>query len=415
MSDREITLFTGILGAAQYLKLLSSEFGQDITIEQAESLVINASDESLKFWGLKRHKKKMEEIAKKLYKTDTKGRLRVLIITTHCGMLSQTSGLSGGSLITHSKKALPKNVGKANATSSSEQAILEAKALIVKKLKEGYSESEEKALENEVILPMLAKVFANERHKIDWRTAYVQPKLDGMRCLDTPNGKISRKNTPITTMDHIEVKRPGTSTYVVDGELYAHGLTFQENMKIIKKKREGTESVKFHVYDIISKLPFIDRYALLIAVEQLSSNVEIVPTHKVTSMEEVQKYHSEFIAQGYEGTMIRWGDAGYKVNGRSENLLKYKDFMDMAYKIVDVVPSDANPEQGVIECEGYKGEENGERFTFRCGMKFSHAEREEILQNKDNYIGQTAEIRFFEFTDDGIPRFPVCVGFRLDK
>ena len=25
------------------------------------------------------------------------------------------------------------------------------------------------------------------------------------------------------------------------------------------------------------------------------------------------------------------------------------------------------------------------------------------------------KIRFFEYTDDGLPRFPVCVGFRLDK
>ena len=48
-------------------------------------------------------------------------------------------------------------------------------------------------------------------------------------------------------------------------------------------------------------------------------------------------------------------------------------------------------------------------------MKFSHAEREEILINKENYIGKTAEIRFFEYTEDGIPRFPVAVGIRLDK
>ena len=106
--------------------------------------------------------------------------------------------------------------------------------------------------------------------------------------------------------------------------------------------------------------------------------------------------------------MIRWGNEGYKVNGRSSNLLKYKDFIDIAAKVIDVVPSDKNPEQGVVHCE-YKGN------TFGCGMKFSHAEREEILTNKKKYIGKTAEIRFFEFTDQGLPRFPVCVGFRLDK
>jgi hypothetical protein len=48
-------------------------------------------------------------------------------------------------------------------------------------------------------------------------------------------------------------------------------------------------------------------------------------------------------------------------------------------------------------------------------MKFSHFERKMILEMKHEYIGQMAEVRFFEYTDGGIPRFPVCVGFRLDK
>ena len=38
-----------------------------------------------------------------------------------------------------------------------------------------------------------------------------------------------------------------------------------------------------------------------------------------------------------------------------------------------------------------------------------------IIEAGLSHIGQTAEVRFFEYTDGGIPRFPVCVGFRLDK
>jgi hypothetical protein len=48
-------------------------------------------------------------------------------------------------------------------------------------------------------------------------------------------------------------------------------------------------------------------------------------------------------------------------------------------------------------------------------MKFSHDEREEFLANKINYIDKISEVRFFEYSDTGVPRFPVCVGFRLDK
>ena len=50
--------------------------------------------------------------------------------------------------------------------------------------------------------------------------------------------------------------------------------------------------------------------------------------------------------------------------------------------------------------------------SFSCGMKFPHEAREEILRNKHMYIGQIAEVRFFEFTDGGLPRFPICYGFR---
>ena len=84
-----------------------------------------------------------------------------------------------------------------------------------------------------------------------------------------------------------------------------------------------------------------------------------------------------------------------------------KDFKDIACEIIDVTPSEKRPTHGIFVCE-----HNG--VTFGCGMKFPHKFREEVLINKEDYIGSTAEIRFFEYTDDGAPRFPVCVGIRLD-
>ena len=106
-----------------------------------------------------------------------------------------------------------------------------------------------------------------------------------------------------------------------------------------------------------------------------SKNIKVVPRFYVTNIDEVNEFHTTFLKEGYEGTMIRWGNEGYKVNGRSSNLLKYKDFQDIACEVVDVVPSDKNPEQGVVHCVL-----NGE--TFGCGMKFSHKDREEILKRK---------------------------------
>ena len=229
---------------------------------------------------------------------------------------------------------------------------------------------------------------------------------------------MSRTGKEIDTLKHIVLA--DLEDVVLDGELYAHGISFQENMKLIKKYRPHlTEQVKYHVYDIVMDAPFNERHDTLASlVRELDNpNIELVPTYLAFNKQQINEFHQGFIAQGYEGTMVRLIGEGYAVNKRSSQLLKYKDFLDEVYEVVDVIPSESRPEQGVVVC-AKPMEQAGENtwfHSFNCGMKFSHAEREEILTNKHNYIGKMAEIRFFEYTDAGIPRFPVCVGFRLDK
>ena len=349
-------------------------------------------------------------MSKTLFKTDSKGKVRILKLSTDGENLIQESGLETGKHTTTISKCVGKNIGRSNETTPSEQAILEMESKYKDKLTKGYFATREEALNTKVILPMLAKDAKKEMHKIEF-PCYIQPKLDGMRALGHEDtfGMMSRTGKTIDTVGHI-LESIANIDLILDGELYAHGLTFQENMKLIKKYRKGqTEDVKYHVYDLVLDMPFKDRYDMLKEVVNGVSNVEIVPTYVLKDEDDLKKYHTRFIAQGYEGSIIRWGDAGYKTAGRSSNLLKYKDFIDITAKVVDVIPSEKRPEQGIVLAKLDDGR------LFSTGMKFSHAERQQILIDKADYIGQTAEIRFFEYTDDGLPRFPVCVGFRLDK
>jgi len=356
---------------------------------------------------IKINKGMITDFVNTLYKKDSKGKLRLLSIETSHGLLIQTSGLSEGKKVEHSKMCKPKNVGRSNETTAQQQAVIEAEALIKKKLREGYFETATEALESKVLLPMLAKSYENEKHKIHY-PCYIQPKLDGMRSLKIGKKMKSRKNVEIDTMEHISLQESGMG--VLDGELYAHGLSFQENMRLIKKWRPETVKVKYHVYDFVSDKPFAERYELLKeAVSKCDDSVVLVPTFLISDEEQLKEYHQRFIEEGYEGTMVRWGDEGYKIAGRSSNLLKYKDFQDIACEVVDILPNDADPNQSTVECKLEDGQ------TFKSGMKFSHVQRAEILTNKSDYIGRIAEIRFFELSDTGIPRFPVCYGFRLDK
>lgn len=359
---------------------------------------------------------------KTLYKKDTKGKIRVLILSTEGAELIQKSGLLNGQLVEHRKICKAKNVGKVNATTPEQQAIAEMNSKIKDELDGGYYETLEEAENDTAVFPMLAKDFAKESKKIDWTSpVFAQPKLDGMRCLAfiSKSGKVklvSRDGKIIQNMMHIE-KQLSTinEDIILDGELYQHGLTFQENMSLIKRYQEGkTESICYNVYDVVQDKPFHTRIVnlnkILFMFDEQSCIVE-VNTHTIENENELRELHEQFVSNGYEGTIVRHGEESYKVGGRSSHLLKYKDFIDIAEPIVDVIPGDQRPEWGVPVF--YL---NGDpSMRFEAGTRMTHEERMDLLANKDQYIGKTAEIRFFQYTDKGVPRFPVMVGFRLDR
>lgn len=364
----------------------------------------------------------------KLYKKDSKGKIRELNIFAEGADIVQISGLIEGKKVEHRTTCKPKNVGRSNETTAEEQALSEVKSKITKKRREGYFDTVEEAKNTEVVLPMLAKDYKKQAHKIDWnKGVYLQPKLDGMRCLafvkkDGNVKLMSRDGKTVENMQHIEKVLSNLGIDIVlDGELYVHGENFQTNMKYIKKYRKGlTEKIKFCMYDLISDEVFSKRTENLSEIfnnlanqneeDLFDGNFPITNcgTSLIYSQDKITEYHNLFLKEGFEGTMVRIPTSIYKVNGRSSELLKYKDFKDIACTIVDIGPAKRRPTwaRPVVEW-------NGKRFA--CGTKMSHADREEMLKNKADYIGKTAEIRYFEESEEGIPRFPVMVGVRLDK
>ena len=361
---------------------------------------------------------------KTLYKKDSKGKIREWTICTIDDELIQKSGIVDGKLVEHNKLCKSKNVGKSNSTTGSEQAILEMESLIKSKFSEGYFKTKDEAENEVVILPMLASDYNKFSKKIDWNNCYVQPKLDGMRCLAIiENGQVtlkSRDGKIIENMDHItEALKMVEHDCILDGELYCHGNSFQENMKLIKKYRKGeTEKVHYHVYDIDSDHEFRERTKeVFMHLHDLNNEyIDDVDTNEVKSMEDVNKYHKEFLSQGYEGSIIRHGDKPYELDKRSTSLLKYKDFQDIDAEIIDITPNDSNPLHGTPLLKYSVNKPSGVSISvFKAGVKMSHEERVDLLANKHLYIGKLANIRFFEWTDDICPRFPVMIGIHLDR
>ena len=118
------------------------------------------------------------------------------------------------------------------------------------------------------------------------------------------------------------------------------------------------------------------------------------------SMEEINKYHTQFLEEGFEGTIVRMNLGPYE-NKRSKQLLKYKNFQDAEFLILDVTPGLGNRS----ECAGRLVCQIGDK-TFGCSMTGTVEFMKEVLDNKDQVIGKYATVKYFEMTPDGVPRFP---------
>ena len=352
----------------------------------------------------------MIRYSKTLYKIDADGDIRINRLTAEDDKFIIESGKINTTYRVYTNKL-----------SSYEQAKKAVDSLVKSKLASGgYYYSAEEAFTNDTT-PMLALDYRNYEDKIDWENCFVQPKLDGIRCIKkhiTKSTIFSRTNKVFKTVPHIEKVLKGLNI-PLDGELYAHGEDFDTNSSLIKKfTLESEKKVKYWVYDTPIQKTFFDRFTYLKSSYKFFSPevkefIKLVPTHKVHNMREVKKYHNLFLSLGYEGTIIRQGNSTYKFSTRSNQLLKYKDFLDITCKIIDITPAKVKTNWGRPVVEWVNSE--GKLVTFACSTKMSHKSREDLLTNREQYIGKTAEVRYFHETSHGIPRFPVMVGIRLDK
>ena len=347
-----------------------------------------------------------------------------------CGVIVTTHGQQDGKMQINEKIISEgKNIGKKNETTPFDQAVSEARAAWTKKRESNYTpidEAEEddeddevgggrgKGMDETVPLPMLAHDY-NKRGKSIQFPCFVQKKFDGTRCVAVPQkGLFSRNRKSYSHLDHIKEeinKLP--PNMVLDGELYSDTLTFQEIVGLVKKEtlkagdQEKQLQIQFHVYDLINEAPYVQRYAnlQLLFRRYKFKHLVLVKTENCESEEKMKEMHAEYVAEGYEGIMLRNKEGLYS-NARSAHLQKYKEFFDTEAKIVGFKSGEGLDQNCIIWILEYQGK------TFSCRPRGTREERMEQFKNGSDYIGKLMTVRYQELTDDGLLRFPVAICIR---
>jgi DNA ligase-1 len=369
----------------------------------------------------------------KLFGSDVKGKMKewnvVVVNNGDHSVVEIEYGYVSGKLTKSTKKITSgKNIGKRNETTHFDQGVLEAQSKWKKKTEQGFSENasapsqagitvseSESDVSERVVFPMLASDFQKFKHKLMY-PVYIQPKLDGYRMIFNSQNKScnSRQGKSFDAIKRTRLYKELCAikgNIVLDGELYQHGGVF-EHLGILRKKKlneadyQKLDQIEYHVYDYVDETKtFEQRLEILKTFFSKNSfnHILLVETRTVSSEVEIKEQHLAFVKENYEGSIVRTGSGKYRCKARSQDLLKFKDFTDSEYKIVDFTSEQdtaSNKDLIVWICVN----ENGDKFNVR--PKGTRDERNKLYQSGQQFIGQQIQVKYFELTESGIPRFP---------
>ncbi len=227
----------------------------------------------------------------------------------------------------------------------------------------------------------------------------------------------------------------------LDGELVVGSPTDKNLMQQTHSgvmSFEGRPRVKYYVFDKWDEPGiFHNRLAVAKSIIDAYGGFDVVYLdHKiVTCFEELLRYETDTLAQGYEGVMLRSLLGPYKQNRstlKEAYLLKLKRFTDGEAIVTGVEPLYRNTNPAMVDERGFtkrssdaSGLVNDEQLgsltvrdlvtgaVFSIGSGFTTAQRTALWQaREDGLVGRLVKYKSFTHGVKDAPRFPIFLGFR---
>ena len=275
---------------------------------------------------------------------------------------------------------------------------------------------------------MCAFKWQDHKHRLTL-PFFIQPKLNGVRALyhlgrmqsrglSNEEGKVWHPSVVAHITSELDSIVP--HGWLLDGEMYLHGLSLQQINSAIAVKRivpsPKTPTIQYHVFDIIDTnnlhLPFMERARLLetlrekLVIHQARS-IACVPTTLINVEGLDNTLYGQYRSQGYEGIMYRDPSAPYgfaeectNKENRWRYLLKRKGWEDGEFEILafELTTGEKGNQGFQLTAQTKEGK------TFNVGSGLSHAEQ--LYYAEHQPIGQLVKVRFEMLSDTGIPLKP---------
>ena len=269
---------------------------------------------------------------------------------------------------------------------------------------------------------------------------YVSTKFDGIRALVIDSVVYSRSLKPIRNK-HVQrlfgkPEYEGFDGELVVGDIYAKDV-FQKTTSGVMSE-DGEPDVTFHVFDLWSIPTFDYEYRqrdlqeILLDEDKEYPSIVYAMIRLCKNIDDLTFFLEHERNVGGEGLICRSPSGIYKY-GRStakEQLsIKLKFFEVGEFEVIGFEERMHNTNEVTTNELGYKERSSCKEnlipmntlgslvlkygdTEFRCGTGFSDAQRKEIWENKESYLGKLASIRYMSVGQIMLPRIPSFHGFR---
>lgn len=256
---------------------------------------------------------------------------------------------------------------------------------------------------------LLAKTWTE---KMDPTGYWMSEKLDGIRALWNGSVFTSRLGNSFSAPDWFKEALPKHIS--LDGELWVGRDKFQKTVSIVKtfdNQNKNWKDLIYYIFDVPEmtvtfeeRLNYLKEYYETVKEQPGGQYIRLVEHSKCQGLDHLKSTLKKIEDEKGEGIMLRKPGSLY-VRSRSNTLLKVKTFQDMEAIIEEYEP-------GKGKYTGMTGSlvvkmRNGTKFSIGTGLKDNQ-------RRNPPKIGQIITFKHQGFTEEGIPRFPIFVGERVD-
>ncbi len=250
-------------------------------------------------------------------------------------------------------------------------------------------------------LPLIHGQKYSDQNVTGW---LMSEKLDGIRAVWDGKQLLSRRGTLLRPPAAFVRNFP---PFPLDGELWSRRNDFEHIVSIVTASGPSEEwlGLTYNIFeapespgDFVSRMKRVRTWF----DTHPAPYARIIRQRPVTSAQALQDFLKEVEAHGGEGVMVKNPAAGYR-GGRSNDLLKVKDYDDMEGRVIGY-------REGKGRFDGMVGSllvelDNGVRFYLGSGLTAE-------MRKNPPPIGSEITFKYYGWTRSGKPRFASFMRLR---